>query len=61
MGFLGMEMLLGWGPMKTQEKRKTKEKRTDFNIMCDMTKCMHLCNIYECGGTYTFNLKLKKR
>ena len=28
--------------------------------MCDMTKCMHLCNIYECGGTYTFNLKFKK-
>lgn len=32
MGFLGMEMLLGWGPMKTQEKRKTKEKKNRLQL-----------------------------
>ena len=37
MGFLGMKMLLGWGPMKSQEK-KEKKKRADLNIMCDKTK-----------------------
>lgn len=52
--------MLGWGPRKSQkkEKRKIKEKRTDFNIMCDVTNVCTYATFKMCE--YMFKLKIFK-
>lgn len=50
--------MLGWGPRKSQKKRKIKDKRTNLNIMYDMTNVCAYTTFKMCE--YMFKLKFKK-